>query len=607
MRSSCAGIKAAWDRGWRQVSSDPPSPPPCVCPGALGVYRAGGRPCYARAHPCTFRQWLFPGAPSQGAGRGGLCIRLLVQYNGAVAKVGCLLAGLAGLQGCEAVLHDRPPGGDGRGRAGYRRRTVQWLQAECRRGRRATWASSFTVSNFTPKPHTPFQWHSVATEELQRKQRLLRGALARLPGVEVLGLGDVRLSAMEDFLGRGDRSVGPLCAACGARGHQRRVVEQRGRRLRCLGTPIREAGVEWKTPPRAGREWDVMEHLGDPALPRPGGKGRVDTGEMRDARLDAPLPWDIINAGSPSGGRGRPAAAPWRPPLSRTAPTRGSAPSAGCVDDFGQNVVAQVPRSRPLTGTSSLTARGGSGCRLRFAKLGSMVLIGHLDLTRLFRPRPAARPPRVLRQRHPLLLRSLLALPLPSATPRPPSSSTSSSPPPSPRLPAPPAGPSSPPRCPSWRRGRSPCSAWDAGKNEDPLAELVHGVEYLLAIARPRHLRKHRPQSPPLLPPPWRPRGPFPEPAGRFAGGGYAAGWRSGRRACWPLGAFRVQSSSKRTGKFRVIDLRGSLRELQVLPPPPPSPWPFPRAAPRLSRSQSPEPEGGPGRGYTARCPWGWH
>ena len=37
-------------------------------------------------------------------------------------------------------------------------------------------AGSVTVSNFTPKPHTPFQWHSVSTAEFERKHQLLRDA-----------------------------------------------------------------------------------------------------------------------------------------------------------------------------------------------------------------------------------------------------------------------------------------------------------------------------------------------------------------------------------------------------------------------------------------------
>ena len=45
--------------------------------------------------------------------------------------------------------------------------TVRWLQRECR-GKR--WLNfNLTISNFTPKPHTPFQWHSVSTPEFKRE------------------------------------------------------------------------------------------------------------------------------------------------------------------------------------------------------------------------------------------------------------------------------------------------------------------------------------------------------------------------------------------------------------------------------------------------------
>jgi hypothetical protein len=41
-------------------------------------------------------------------------------------------------------------------------------------------AVSVTISNFTPKPHTPFQWHSVSTAEFERKRAMLREALGRM-------------------------------------------------------------------------------------------------------------------------------------------------------------------------------------------------------------------------------------------------------------------------------------------------------------------------------------------------------------------------------------------------------------------------------------------
>ena len=54
--------------------------------------------------------------------------------------------------------------------------TVDWLQKtvggnKARKRDRLT--LTLTLSNFTPKPHTPFQWHSVSTEEFARRGKLL--------------------------------------------------------------------------------------------------------------------------------------------------------------------------------------------------------------------------------------------------------------------------------------------------------------------------------------------------------------------------------------------------------------------------------------------------
>ncbi|HEY9700837.1 MAG TPA: radical SAM protein, partial [Allocoleopsis sp.] len=38
--------------------------------------------------------------------------------------------------------------------------TIRWLQQECKIKGRKLLAFNVTISNFTPKPHTPFQWHS---------------------------------------------------------------------------------------------------------------------------------------------------------------------------------------------------------------------------------------------------------------------------------------------------------------------------------------------------------------------------------------------------------------------------------------------------------------
>ncbi len=87
--------------------------------------------------------------------------------------------------------------------------TVQWLRQECRLPKRRALDFNLTISNFTPKPHTPFQWHSVSTSEFRRKQGLLKEAFRGMRGVKV-NYTDVRISAMEDFVGRGDRRLGQV-------------------------------------------------------------------------------------------------------------------------------------------------------------------------------------------------------------------------------------------------------------------------------------------------------------------------------------------------------------------------------------------------------------
>ena len=87
--------------------------------------------------------------------------------------------------------------------------TIRWLRQECFTEGRRRLDFNVTISNFTPKPHTPFQWHSVSTSEFKRKQDILRAEFRYVKGVKV-NFTDVRISAMEDFVGRGDRRLGPV-------------------------------------------------------------------------------------------------------------------------------------------------------------------------------------------------------------------------------------------------------------------------------------------------------------------------------------------------------------------------------------------------------------
>lgn len=66
---------------------------------------------------------------------------------------------------------------------------------------------SVSVSNFVPKPHTPFQWRSQdSIEELERKQELLRKSIKdkRID----LSWHNAKTSRLEAILARGDRRLG---------------------------------------------------------------------------------------------------------------------------------------------------------------------------------------------------------------------------------------------------------------------------------------------------------------------------------------------------------------------------------------------------------------
>jgi len=65
-----------------------------------------------------------------------------------------------------------------------------------------------SVSNFVPKPHTPFQWHPMpAAEELRRRGDLVREGARGNRRLKVR-IHDVQRSLLEGVLSRGDRRVG---------------------------------------------------------------------------------------------------------------------------------------------------------------------------------------------------------------------------------------------------------------------------------------------------------------------------------------------------------------------------------------------------------------
>ncbi len=137
--------------------------------------------------------------------------------------------------------------------------TVRWLRRECAGIGKKRLNFNITISNFTPKPHTPFQWHSVSTAEFLRKQDLLRDEFRRIRGVKV-NYTDVRISAMEDFVGRGDRRLAPVVRRAWELGAgMDSWWENLDRAFGAWEQAIAESGLTWKYRQVEQGEWNVFE------------------------------------------------------------------------------------------------------------------------------------------------------------------------------------------------------------------------------------------------------------------------------------------------------------------------------------------------------------
>ncbi|MCS7029991.1 MAG: TIGR03960 family B12-binding radical SAM protein [Gloeomargarita sp. SKYG116] len=242
--------------------------------------------------------------------------------------------------------------------------TLKWLQRECRGNGRKPIGFNVTISNFTPKPHTPFQWHSVATSEFLRKQELLRQEFKHVRALKA-NFTDVRISAMEDFLGRGDRSLGKVIRRAWELGAGMDAWwESLDRAYAAWEQAIREARLTWKYRSIEQGQW--FEKLDKAYL------------------LNQPLPWDHIDTGIDK---------KWlvedleRALAAATVPDcsfDGCSHCGVCGVDLGHNVVVPPPPLPTAKITPNIPTQRVQRLRVRFGKLGEMALLSHLDLMRLF-------------------------------------------------------------------------------------------------------------------------------------------------------------------------------------------------------------------------------
>ncbi len=262
--------------------------------------------------------------------------------------------------------------------------TVRWLRRECSQINNKRLNFNITISNFTPKPHTPFQWHSVSTSEFLRKQELLKEEFRRLRGVKV-NYTDVRISAMEDFVGRGDRRLASVVQRAWELGAgMDSWWENLDKAHAAWEQAIAEADLTWKYRQVENGEWNLFDSQTSSYLPISPSPHSPTENDRREDIFDADLPWDHLNTGIDK---------QWlkedlqRALAAATVPDcafEGCSHCGVCGTDFGHNIVVKPPEIPQFEGHFKPNQNKEQKIRMWFGKVAEMGLISHLDLVRLF-------------------------------------------------------------------------------------------------------------------------------------------------------------------------------------------------------------------------------
>lgn len=281
--------------------------------------------------------------------------------------------------------------------------TVKWLQRICRAKDRRRLSLNITVSTFTPKSWTPFQWHSSSIGEVKRKQQMILKALSRSTDVKV-SVTDTMLSSMEDFIGRGDRRLGNVIIRAHELGAGMDAWwEQMSDAYNAWCQAIRDEGLEWHYRRGENGEWNIAhtetEEIRGPRgwyntiregnldrknlLPKEDVAETMSPEDESHSPLDRPLPWDHIDVGLDKG---------WLRDELMRALTESLTPDCAfhecsscgvCGDDMGNNVTIAPPPIPHYEGVYKPSTESVQRFRIGLRKRGSFALASHLDVTRM--------------------------------------------------------------------------------------------------------------------------------------------------------------------------------------------------------------------------------
>jgi radical SAM family uncharacterized protein/radical SAM-linked protein len=243
--------------------------------------------------------------------------------------------------------------------------TIRWLRRECAAQGRRRLDFNVTISNFTPKPHTPFQWHSVSTTEFKRKQTLLKEAFRSIKGTKV-NFTDTRISAMEDFVGRGDRRLASVVKRAWQLGAgMDSWWESVEKAFGAWTQAIDESDLTWKYRQVDDGEWNIFD-------------------AHESISLNAPLPWDHLDTGIDKTWLQEDLQKALEAAVVPDCSFEGCSHCGVCGVDFGHNIVISPPEIPEFTGHFVPNQTRAQRIRVRMGKEGEMAFVSHLDLLRLF-------------------------------------------------------------------------------------------------------------------------------------------------------------------------------------------------------------------------------
>lgn len=250
--------------------------------------------------------------------------------------------------------------------------TVQWLRQECHKKEGKLLNFSITISNFTPKPHTPFQWHSVSNLEFKEKQDLLKEAFKSQKGIKV-NYTDLRISRMEDFIGRGDRRLSKIIKRAWELGAgMDSWWENAEKAYSAWEKSIQESKLGWEYRRIEEGEWNTFS------------KVQNITKQYQDKVYSAPLPWDHINTGISKKWLWEDLKRALEEVLIPDCAFDKCSHCGVCGLDFGHNIVVPPPPIPKFNGYGQVNNIKVQRFRVYFGKINEISLLSHLDLIRLF-------------------------------------------------------------------------------------------------------------------------------------------------------------------------------------------------------------------------------